>query len=84
MYANKMILSMSSPVMKTMFESALKEKDAKEIELPGKEVVNFLDLVKIAHPPNQFKGNVSHFSSFLICPCKTIIIEICLLFISLY
>ena len=75
-YANKKILSMSSPVMKAMFESDFREKDAKEIELPGKELDNFLDLVKIAHPPNQFKGNVSYFSSFMICPGKTIIIEI--------
>ena len=76
MYANKTVLSMSSPVMKAMFEFDLKEKDAKEIELPGKELVNFLDLMKIAHSPNHFKGNVSYFSSFVICPGKTIIIEI--------
>ena len=82
-YANKTILSMSSPVIKAMFESDFKEKDAKEIELPGKELEQFLDLITITHPPNQFKGNVSHFSFFIICPSKTIIIEICLLFISL-
>ena len=74
-YANKTILSMSSPVMKTMFESDFKEKGAKEIELPGKELKHFLELMKIAHPPNQRKGNISHFSSFIICPGKTIIFE---------
>ena len=57
MYANKTILSMSSPVMKTMFESHYKEKDAKKLELPGKELRPFLDLMKTVHPPNQFKGN---------------------------
>ena len=56
-YANKMILSMSSPVMKAMFESDFKEKDAKEIELPGKEKRPFLNLMKAVHPPSQFKGN---------------------------
>ena len=55
-YANKTVLSMSSPVMKAMFESDFREKDAKEIELPGKKLELFLNLTKIAHPPNQFKG----------------------------
>ena len=50
-YANKMILSMNSPVMKAMFEAELKENDGKEIELPGKELRPFLDLMKIVHPP---------------------------------
>ena len=57
MYANKTILSMSSPVMKAMFEFHFKEKDAKEIVLPGKKLKPFLDLLKTVHPPNQFKGN---------------------------
>ena len=56
MYANKMILSMSSPVMKAMFEADFKEKDAKEIELPGKTLDTFLDLMKAVHPLSQFKG----------------------------
>ena len=42
--------------MKAMFESHFKEKDAKEIELPGKELKPFLDLMKTVHLPNQFKG----------------------------
>ena len=56
-YANKMILSLSSPVMKTMFESDFKENGAKEIELPGKELRPFLDLLKVVHPPYRYKGN---------------------------
>ena len=74
---------MSSPVMKAMFESDFREKDAEDIKLPGKELEHYLDLITITHAPNEFKGNVSHFSSFIICPNKTITFEICLLFISL-
>ena len=51
-YANKMILSMTSPVMKAMFES-----DSKEIELPCKELKPFLDLMRALHPPSHMKGN---------------------------
>ena len=60
-YANKTVLSMSSPVMKAMFNSDFREKDTKEIELPGKMLQPFLGLMKIGHPPNQFKGNISQF-----------------------
>ena len=56
-YANKMILSMTSPVIKAMFEADLKEQEAKEIELPGKNLTHFLDLMKAVHAPNSFKGN---------------------------
>ena len=55
-YANKMILSMSSPVMKAMFEADFREKRAETIKLPGKTLRSFLDLMKAVHPPNQFKG----------------------------
>ena len=55
-YANKMILSMNSPVMKTMFESDFKEKNLEEIELPGKKLNTFVNLMKALHPPNKFIG----------------------------
>ena len=61
-YANKMILSMSSPMMKAMFESDFKEKDAEEIPFPGKELEHFLNLMKIVHRPNKCIGN--HFIFF--------------------
>ena len=67
-YANKMILSMSSPVMKAMFEADFREKDVKEIELPGKTLDSFLDLMKAVHPLSQFKGEhvtvVEQFNEF--------------------
>ena len=72
-YANKMILSMSSPVMKAMFEAELKENDAKEIELPGKELKPFLDLMKIVHPPNRIKGNKKTY--YLFVPCFALAIK---------
>ena len=55
-YANKMILSMSSPVMKEIFKTAVGEKDEKEIELPGKKLKPFLDLMKNVHKQNLSKG----------------------------
>ena len=68
MYANKMILSMASPVMKAMFETDFREKDVKKIELPGKRLDNFLDLMKAVHPLSQFKGEhvsfVEQFNEF--------------------
>ena len=56
MYANKMSLSMTSPVMKAMFIANFKEKDAKEIELPEKKLGTFLQLMKAVHPPTQLDG----------------------------
>ena len=52
-YANKLILSMWSPVMETMFTSDFKEKDTAEIPLPGKNYEDFLELMKAVHPPNK-------------------------------
>ena len=63
-YANKMILSMSSPVMKAMFESDFRETHSEAIKLPGKTLNVFLDLMKAVHPPNQFKGEHYHCITF--------------------
>ncbi|XP_061168273.1 uncharacterized protein LOC133177210 [Saccostrea echinata] len=41
MYSFKLILSIASPVFKAMFSSDFKEKNAKEIELPGKTYWDF-------------------------------------------
>ena len=56
-YANKTLLSMSSPVMKAMLKADFRENDVREIELSEKELEPFLDLMKIVHQPNHFKGN---------------------------
>ena len=55
-YANKMILSMSSPVMKAMFESDFKEKNETEIKVPEKKLNTFLHLMQAVHPPSKLKG----------------------------
>ena len=52
-YANKVILSMWSPVMESMFTSDFKEKNAPEIPLPGKKFTHFQKLMKYVHPPND-------------------------------
>ena len=55
-YANKIILSMSSPVMKARFESDFKEKNLTEIKLPEEKLNTFLELMQAVHPPNKMKG----------------------------
>ena len=52
-YANKVILSMWSPVLEAMFTSDFKEKNAAEITLPGKKYKDVLELMKVVHPPNK-------------------------------
>lgn len=52
-YANKMILSLWSPVFAAMFGGDFKEKDAKQIPLPGKKFNDMLALVEVIHPPNK-------------------------------
>lgn len=52
-YANKMILSLWSPVFEAMFRDNFKEKTAKEIELPGKEFKSIIEMMEVLHPPNK-------------------------------
>ena len=52
-YASKMILSMWSPVFEAMFHDNFKEKNAKEISLPGKKFDAVIELMKVLHPPNK-------------------------------
>ena len=52
-YANKMILSMWSPVFAAMFSNNFREKTAKEIELPGKKYEDVLEMMQVLHPPNK-------------------------------
>ena len=53
-YANKLILSMATPVFKLMFEADFKEKDAEQIPLPDKTFEGFLALMQFIHPPGKF------------------------------
>ncbi len=52
-HANKMILSLWSPVFEAMFRDNFKEKTAKEIELPGKEFKSVMEMMEVLHPPNK-------------------------------
>lgn len=52
-YANKSIMSMWSPVFKTMFSAGFKETHAKVVELPEKRFDDILELMSILHPPNK-------------------------------
>ncbi len=53
LYASKMILSMWSPVFEAMFQDNFKEKNAKEIQLPGKKYNDVLEMLHVLHPPNK-------------------------------
>ena len=52
-YAVKIIMSMWSPVFKTMFGGGFKESDAEVVELPEKSFGDILELVLVLHPPNK-------------------------------
>ena len=55
-YANKMILSRWSPVMKAMFTKPFKELTAKEIPLPEKRFHDVLTLMKVVHHKENVTG----------------------------
>jgi len=50
LHVHKAILAISSPVFETMMSSNFKEKDAKEIPLPGKKVEEMEDLLRAIYP----------------------------------
>ena len=63
-YANKIIMSMWSPVLKAMFGGGFRESDADVVELPGKLFDDLLELVCVLHPPNKpIDGKLSHIRS---------------------
>jgi hypothetical protein len=51
LYVHKEILAMWSPVFRSMFTRDFKERDAKEVELPGKKVDDFVELLHCMYPP---------------------------------
>ena len=50
LYVNKDVLSMCSPVLKAMFSGDFKEKNADEIELPGKSYAAMKELFMLMQP----------------------------------
>lgn len=50
LHVHRTILIMASPVFKAMLSSNFKEKDAKELTLPGKKFNEFVDLLRQIYP----------------------------------
>ena len=48
-HVHRLILSMNSPIFKTMFKSGFKESTANEIHLPEKKAIGVLDFLKIIY-----------------------------------
>ncbi len=48
---NFQVLAAWSPVFKSMFTRDFKEKELREIELPGKHVDDFVELLHCMYPP---------------------------------
>ncbi|ESO12335.1 hypothetical protein HELRODRAFT_158836 [Helobdella robusta] len=51
LYVHKEVLAAWSPVFKSMFTKNFKEKELNEIELPGKKVDDFIELLHCMYPP---------------------------------
>ena len=51
LFVHKEVLAAWSPVFKSMFISNFKEKEQKEIELPGKKMDDFVELLHCIYPP---------------------------------
>lgn len=51
LYLHKEVLSVWSPVFKSMFTQDFKEKGMKEIELPDKKIDDFVELLHCLYPP---------------------------------
>ncbi|XP_033735037.1 kelch-like protein 15 [Pecten maximus] len=64
LFASRSLLAFASPVFSIMFTSEFKERDQKEIELPGKKAKDIDELLKFLHPgmdDNLEQGNMSAF-----------------------
>jgi len=51
LYVHKEVLAAWSPVFRSMFTRDFKEKEQREIELPGKKVDEFTELLHCMYPP---------------------------------
>ena len=59
LHVHKAILAISSPVFEAMLSSNFKEKNAKEIPLPGKKVEQMEDLLRAIYPYNDYEHAIS-------------------------
>jgi len=53
LYVHREVLAAWSPVFRAMFVQDFKEKSMAEIELPGKKVEDFVQLLHCIYPPIQ-------------------------------
>ena len=51
LYVHREVLAAWSPVFKSMFVNDFKEKNATQIELPGKNADDFIELLHCIYPP---------------------------------
>jgi hypothetical protein len=51
LYVHREVLAAWSPVFKAMFTRDFKEKEMNEIELPGKQMDDFVELLYCMYPP---------------------------------
>ncbi|XP_041370753.1 speckle-type POZ protein-like [Gigantopelta aegis] len=65
LHVSKTVLSLASPVFKTMFESEFKEKTAKEIPLPGKKCADVVQFLLCIYPNTTNAINASNVDSVL-------------------
>ncbi len=51
LYVHREVLAAWSPVFRSMFVRDFKEKEQKEVELPGKKMDDFVELLHCMYPP---------------------------------
>ncbi|OWF51335.1 kelch-like protein 15 [Mizuhopecten yessoensis] len=68
LFASRSLLALASPVFSIMFTSEFKEKDQKEIELPGKKSKDIDELLKFLHPGMDDNLEQGHVSAFRLLP----------------
>ncbi|XP_045208568.2 BTB and MATH domain-containing protein 38-like [Mercenaria mercenaria] len=57
LHATKAILAMDSPVFEAMFGTSFRERDEKEVPLPGKKYEDFEEFLHCIYPKSKKKIN---------------------------
>lgn len=70
LYVHKAILAIASPVFETMLSSNFKEKNAKEIPLPGKKVQEIADMLRAIYPDCEHAITRQNCPSLLELSCE--------------
>lgn len=75
-HVHRLMLSMSSSMFEAMFSSDFKEKDASEIQLPGKKANEMLHLLKQVYP--QERGPITSKISLALFFNVLVVIVLCI------